>query len=129
MGRKVLQTDKIEQLLRLVEIIPLFQPKGLDRKQDVASYRGPRQQRRLLKDDANIRTRTDHFFTQHGNTAFARTEKARSDVQERRFSAARWTDDRNELAFANRQRKTVDSLLRTAAGSIRDGYRVSFEKI
>ena len=59
----------------------------------------PREEPVILEDDGQIRPRADHFLPIESYLSLCRRLQAGHEPQERRFSAARWSDDGQVLAF------------------------------
>ncbi len=81
----------------------------LDLHQHVVEHVAPVQQHRALEHDAEVGLRAGHAPAAHDHLARARRMQPRDDPQQRALAAARGADDREELAFADRE---VDGLQR-----------------
>ena len=76
--------------------------RALQPEQDVLAHREPGKQRVFLEHDAAIDARAGDAAAVDQHLAFG-GEKAADDIEQRALAAARRTDDRDELALADRQ--------------------------
>lgn len=89
-------------------------PLLLEAKGDVVQHGKPGKQRMLLKHNDAVRPRGVARLAVHRNFALLGLLQPGDQVKQRRFAAARRSKQRNEFAFADRQRNIVDGGKRTA---------------
>src|SRR6185312_826995 len=77
-------------------------------KFDVADDAAPRQQRRLLKNDADVGCRAVYQPPGDMHGAAGRIDKPGDDPHQRALAAAAWADDRDELAVRQGQVYAVE---------------------
>jgi hypothetical protein len=81
----------------------------LERECDVVDHRAPGKRRLFLEHHAECRVRAGNGFATDANAPLELGRQAADDVEERRLSAARRPDDRDELALLDGERHAVDS--------------------
>jgi hypothetical protein len=87
-----------QQLERPRTIGGAIEPSHIDIEHHVLEHRAPIKEDRLLKDDATLRHRTAHWFSEYRNGAGRRRNQSRDETQQRRFPTTGRSDHRHKLA-------------------------------
>src|SRR5205814_1061392 len=103
-----LEADELEELRDPLPTFGCGNPRELQRIDDVLGDRPPRQEPRLLEDEADPGVRPTHRPAVEGHLARIRGQQAGDDAQERALARAIGTDDRDDLATGHVEVEAVE---------------------
>ncbi len=102
------KTHELDKLMRAFARRDRFEAQGARRNQYVVEHGAPRQQRGLLEHDADIAARSGDDLALHLDGAGRRRNEASRNLEQRRLSAARGPEDRDEAATLDGQIERLD---------------------
>jgi hypothetical protein len=112
LSRKMLfesfEPDGLDQPARDLLALRLAHATQLEAKRDARQHVGPRQQRRLLKDDRPFGTRTGDARSVDQHLAGVGSDQSRQDPQQRRLPTAARADDADQLVRGDVEREIVE---------------------
>src|ERR1043165_6338002 len=102
------ETDELEVTLRGRPPFVFRHALDYEPEFDIAQYRAPRQQPELLEDHAAIAARFDHPGAVHQHFSAIGAKQTGDDSNQRGFSAAARSEERDKLVFAHGERNVVE---------------------